>query len=184
MTYDIDIAGLKRTLPLCKVNDDLYIGAFVLFGDVELTVHCAAELLKRAPEFDYLIAPEAKAIPLIYEMARQSGADGYVVARKNMKAYFSNPVSVTAHSITTAYTQTLYLDEADVELIRGKRMLVVDDVISTGSSVNAVRTLVEAVGGTVVGYATPVAEGDALEREDIIALAKLPLFNPDGSIKE
>lgn len=184
MTYEMDIAGLKRELPLCKVADDLYIGAFVMFGDVELTVHCAAELLKRAPEYDYLIAPEAKAIPLIYEMARQSAADKYFLARKGPKAYMSGVFEVEVKSITTAAVQRLVLDVADAELIRGKRMLIIDDVISTGESLVAMEELVTRAGGIIAGKMAVLAEGDAQNRDDIITLAPLPLFNPDGSIKE
>lgn len=184
MTYEMDIAGLKRDLPLCKVSDDLYIGAFVMFGDVELTVHCAAELLKRAPEYDYLIAPEAKSIPLLYEMARQSGADRYFLARKGPKAYMSGVFEVDVQSITTAGVQHLVLDTADAELIRGKRMLILDDVISTGESLHAMEELVSKAGGIIAGKMAVLAEGDAIKRDDIIVLAPLPLFNPDGSIKE
>ena len=183
MTYEMDIAGLKRDLPLCKVADDLYIGAFVMFGDVELTVHCAAELLKRAPEYDYIIAPEAKAIPLLYEMARQSGADKYFLARKGTKAYMSGVFEVEVKSITTAAVQKLVIDTADAEQIRGKRMLIIDDVISTGESLRAMEELVERAGGIIAGRITVLAEGDAQQRDDIITLAPLPLFNPDGSIK-
>ena len=183
MTYEMDIAGLKRELPLCKVSDDLYIGAFVMFGDVELTVHCAAELLKRAPEYDYLIAPEAKAIPLLYEMARQSGAEKYFLARKAAKAYMSGVFEVNVKSITTAAVQRLIIDSADAEQIRGKRMLILDDVISTGESLRAMEELVTAAGGIVAGRMAVLAEGDAIERDDIIVLAPLPLFNPDGSVK-
>ena len=150
MTYEIDIAGLKRDLPICKVTDDLYIGAFVMFGDVELTVHCATELLKRAPEYDYLIAPEAKAIPLLYEMARQSGAEKYFLARKTAKAYMSGVFEVNVKSITTAAVQRLIIDSADAEQIRGKRMLILDDVISTGESLRAMEELVNQAGGNIV----------------------------------
>ena len=184
MTYEIDIAGLKRSLPICKVTDDLYIGAFVIFGDVELTVHCAAELLKRAPEYDYIIAPEAKAIPLLYEMARQSGAEKYFLARKKAKAYMQGVFEVKVQSITTAGEQTLVIDTEDAEQIKGKRMLILDDVISTGESLRAVEALVEKAGGIIVGRMAILAEGDAAKREDIITLAPLPLFNADGSIKE
>ena len=183
MTYEMDVAGLKRELPICKVTDDLHIGAFVMFGDVELTVHCASELLKRAPEYDYLIAPEAKAIPLVYEMARQSGANKYFVARKGAKAYMQGVFSVAVRSITTMGVQHLVLDTEDAKLIRGKRMLLVDDVISTGESLHALETLVTEAGSIVAGRMAPLAEGDAAERSDIIYLAKLPLFNADGSIK-
>lgn len=184
MTYEMDIAGLKRELPLCKVTDDLYIGAFVMFGDVELTVHCAAELLKLAPEYDYIIAPEAKAIPLLYEMARQSAADRYFLARKGAKAYMSEVFQVEVKSITTAAVQRLVLDKADADFIRGKRMLIVDDVISTGESLQAMEELVNKAGGIIAGKMAVLAEGDAQNRDDIITLAPLPLFNPDGSIKE
>ena len=183
MKYEIDIAGLKRELPICKVADDLYIGAFVIFGDVELTVHCAAELLKITPDYDYLIAPEAKAIPLLYEMARQSGADKYFLARKKAKAYMSGVMEVEVQSITTAGKQTLVMDTEDAEMIRGKRMLILDDVISTGESLHAMEVLVEKCGGIVAGRMAILAEGDAANREDIITLAPLPLFNSDGTVK-
>lgn len=184
MTYEIDIAGLKRQLPICRVTDDVYIGAFILFGDVELTVHCAKELLKRAPEYDYIIAPEAKAIPLLYEMARQSNAEKYFVARKHAKAYMTGILEVEVKSITTDAVQTLIIDTADAELMKGKRILILDDVISTGESMRAVEKLVSEAGGIVAGRMAPLAEGDAFYRDDIITLAQLPLFNADGSVKQ
>ena len=183
MTYEMDIAGLKRELPLCKVTDDLYIGAFVMFGDVELTVHCAAELLKRAPEYDYLIAPEAKAITLLYEMARQSGAEKYFLDRKGPKAYMIGVFEVDVKSITTMDVQRLVIDTADAELIKGKRILIVDDVISTGESLRAMEELVTRAGGSIVGRMAVLAEGAAQKRDDIIVLGDLPLFNPDGTVK-
>lgn len=182
MVYEIDIAGMKRELPICKVTDNLYIGAFVMFGDVELTVHCASELLKRMPEYDYMIAPEAKAIPLLYEMARQSGQEKYIVARKKAKAYMKDAFIVNVQSITTAGVQTLVLDREDAELMKGKRIAILDDVISTGESLRAVEELVNKAGGSVVAKMAVLAEGDAYDRDDIIVLGKLPLFNPDGSI--
>ncbi len=181
LTYDIDIAGLKRSLPICKVNDELSIGAFVIFGDVELTVHCAAELLKIAPDYDYLIAPEAKAIPLLYEMARQSGANQYFLARKKAKAYMTGVFSVSVQSITTAGEQTLVIDQNDADMICGKRMLILDDVISTGESLRAMEELVLRAGGIVAGRMAILAEGAAKNRDDIIYLAELPLFHPDGT---
>ena len=181
MTYEIDIAGLKRELPLCPLNDELSIGAFVIFGDVELTVHCAAELLKIAPDYDYIIAPEAKAIPLAYEMARQSGENRYFVARKKAKAYMQGVFSVEVQSITTAGTQTLVMDAEDAAAINGKRVIIVDDVISTGESLRAMEVLCEKAGAEVVGKMAVLAEGDAAKREDIIVLAPLPLFNADGT---
>lgn len=184
MTYEMDIAGLKRELPLCRLSDDLCIGAFVIFGDVELTIHCAAELLKRAPEYDYLLAPEAKAIPLIYEMARQSKAEHYFIARKGAKAYMQGTFEVNVKSITTMGVQRLVLDAEDAARIRGKRILIVDDVISTGESLHAVEELVRQAGGTVAGRMAVLAEGDAAKRDDIIVLAPLPLFNADGTPKD
>ena len=183
MTYEIDIAGLKRDLPICKVTDDLSIGAFVIFGDVELTVHCAAELLKRAPEYDYLIAPEAKAIPLLYEMARQSGAEKYFLARKKAKAYMQGVLTVNVQSITTQGVQTLVLDAEDAKELNGKRVLILDDVISTGESLRAMEELCRQVGAIVVGKMAVLAEGDAINRDDIIVLGQLPLFNADGTVK-
>ena len=183
MTYEIDIAGLKRDLPICKVTDDLSIGAFVIFGDVELTVHCAAELLKRAPEYDYLIAPEAKAIPLLYEMARQSGAEKYFLARKKAKAYMQGVLTVNVKSITTEGVQTLVLDAEDAKELKGKRVLILDDVISTGESLRAMEELCRQVGAIVVGKMAVLAEGDAINRDDIIVLGQLPLFNADGTVK-
>ena len=182
MTYTIDIAGMKCDLPLCPVTDDLYIGAFVMFGKVDLTVHAAAELLKRAPEFDYIVAPEAKAIPLAYEMSRQSGKE-YLIARKKAKAYMSGVFEVKVRSITTQGEQTLIIDTADADKIRGKRIAIVDDVISTGESLRATEELVNQAGGQIVAKLAVLAEGDAAGREDITVLAPLPLFNPDGTIK-
>ena len=155
----------------------------MIFGDVELTVHCAAELLKRAPEYDYLIAPEAKAIPLIYEMARQSGAETYFLARKKAKAYMSGVFSVEVQSITTEGVQTLVIDTEDAKAIEGKRMLILDDVISTGESLRAMEELVTQAGGIVAGRMAILAEGDAAKRDDIITLAPLPLFTADGKPK-
>lgn len=183
MTYDVDIAGVKRALPLCPVTEDLYIGAFVMFGDVEITIHAARELLKRAPAFDYLIAPEAKAIPLVYEMSRQSGVQ-YLLARKKAKAYMSGVFEITVQSITTAGEQTLIIDTADAEKMRGRRILIVDDVISTGESLRVMEALVEKAGGQVAGKMAVLAEGDAARRDDIVFLGRIPLFNPDGSPKE
>ena len=183
MTYPMHVAGLTRDLPLCKVTDDLYIGAFVIFGDVELTIACARELLKKAPEYDVLITAESKGIPLAYEMARQAGTNRYLLARKAPKLYMKNVFTVKVNSITTAKEQILCIDQDDVDFMHGKRVLIVDDVISTGESLHAVEELVKQAGGNVVGRMAILAEGDATERKDIIYLEKLPLFNADGSVK-
>jgi adenine phosphoribosyltransferase len=185
-TYPMNVAGLHRELPICKVTDDLYIGAFIVFGDVELTVACARELLKLVPadSYDYMLTAEAKSIPLIHEMARQSGASKYFIARKGPKAYMPDPLHVVDHSITTAGDQELYLGRDDADLIRGKRILLMDDVISTGGSLHAMEALVEMAGGTVTGRVAVLAEGDAANRSDIRFLEKLPVFNADGTVKE
>ena len=184
MYYRMNVAGLDRDLPICPVTDDLYIAGFVIFGDQELTVACARELLKRAPEYDYIITAEAKGIPLAHEMARQAGDAKYILARKGPKLYMRDIFSVTVNSITTAKEQKLYLDGADAALMKGKRILVVDDVISTGESLKALEALVEEAGGVICGRMAILAEGDAQERPDLIYLEKLPLFNSDGTVKE
>lgn len=178
--YEMTIAGLKRKLPLCPISDQLKIGAFVIFGDPELTTACAAALLERAPEYDYLISAEAKGIPLVHEMARLAGNQKYFLARKAPKLYMTGVFEANVRSITTAKEQKLYLDTADAELMKGKRILVVDDVISTGESLRAIEHLVELAGGEVCGRMTILAEGDAQDRDDLIYLEKLPLFNKDG----
>lgn len=174
-TYKMKIAGLERELPLCKVNDKLDIAAFVIFGDVEITVASATELLKKCPEFDYIVVPEAKGIPLAYEMAKQSKKP-YYVCRKGAKLYMKDPVSVHVRSITTDKMQTVFLDGNEGEILRGKRVLIVDDVISTGESLLAVHALLDKFNAHVVGQAAILAEGDAADRDDIIFLEKLPLF--------
>ena len=179
MYYSMKIAGLDRKLPLCPLNDELYIGAFVIFADAELTVASAAELLKKAPEFDYIITAEAKGIPLAHEMSRQSGKK-YFVARKKPKLYMTGVFDVTVNSITTEGEQHLYLDTAEAEEMKGKRVLIVDDVISTGASLSAVRTLVEDAGEIIARNMAILAEGDAHERKDLIFLEPLPLFDKNG----
>lgn len=182
-TYPITIAGLKRNLPLCKVTDELYIGAFIMFGDVEITKAAATELLKKAPEHDIMLTAECKSIPLIYEMARQTGADNYIIARKSPKLYMNNIVSTEVDSITTDHIQTLCLGESEINALKGKRVLIVDDVISTGGSLKSLELLAEKAGADIVGKMAVLAEGDAAEREDIIYLEELPLFNADGTVK-
>ena len=181
-SYKMNIAGLDRALPLCPLNDELYIGAFVIFGDPELTTAAAKALLEKAPEYDYLITAEAKGIPLVHEMARLAGNQKYFLARKAPKLYMTGVLEVTVHSITTEKVQTLYLDTADAELMRGKRILIVDDVISTGESLYALEQLVKQAGGEICGRMAILAEGDAQQREDLIYLEKLPLFNAQGEV--
>ena len=182
--YEMEIAGLKRNLPMVPVNDNLQIAAFIVFGDVELTVSCAKELIKKVPEHDIMLTAEAKSIPLIHEMARQSGVNDYVIARKKPKVYMSDVIEVEVNSITTHGQQKLYLGSEDAGKLKGKRVLIVDDVISTGESLAALEKLVSEVGGNIVGKAAVLAEGDAAERADITFLRKLPLFDGEGNILE
>lgn len=174
-TYEIEIAGIKRELEMFPVNDKLDIAAFIMFGDVEITEVAARELLKICPEHDVVVTAEAKGIPLCYEMARQ-GCRNYVVARKGIKVYMRNSIEVTVNSITTANEQKLYFGEDDAKFLNGKRVLIVDDVISTGHSLEALETLVTRTGATVAGKAAVLAEGDAKDRQDITYLQELPLF--------
>ena len=173
--YTMKIAGLERKLEKFPVSDKLDIAAFIIFGDVELTIKATEELLKKLPEFDVIITPEAKSIPIAYEMARQSGKP-YIIARKGVKVYMRNPLSVSVNSITTQNEQHLYLGETEVNMIKGKKVLIVDDVISTGESLTAVRTLIKAAGAEEAAACAFLAEGDAADRDDIVFLEKLPLF--------
>ena len=181
MAYEMNIAGLDRALPLCPISDKLMIGAFVIFGDPELTTACAKALLARCPEHDVMITAESKGIPLICEMARLDGNARYVLARKAEKLYMRDVLKVDVRSITTDHQQTLFLDGSDAEYLKGKRVVIVDDVISTGESLRAMEVLVNRAGGNIVGRMAILAEGDATERDDIIYLEKLPLFDNEGN---
>lgn len=178
--YILEVAGLKRELPLCKVNDELYIAAFIMFGDTELTIAAAKELLAKAPEYDIMITAECKGIPLLYEMARQSNAKDYIVARKAPKLYMQEVHTTYVNSITTENRQSLCIGAKEAEAMRGKKVLIVDDVISTGDSLRAMEKLVEEVGGIIAGRMAVLAEGDAIGRDDIEYLAPLPLFDAEG----
>ena len=181
MVYKMKVAGIERDLPLCPINDDLYIGAFILFGDVELTEKSAEALYAKAPEHDVMITAESKGIPLIHAMCRLSGKNRYVLARKSIKLYMRDVVSCVTKSITTGTVQTLYIDGSDAEYIKGKRVLIVDDVISTGGSLLSLEKLVREAGGEIVGKMAILAEGDAIGRQDIQYLAPLPLFDKNGN---
>lgn len=181
MVHTMKIAGLERDLPLCPLNEKLQIAAFVIFGDPELTVACAEELLKKSPDFDYIVTAEAKGIPLAHEMSRQSGKK-YFVARKKPKLYMTGVFDVIVNSITTEGEQHLYLDTTEAAEMKGKKVIIVDDVISTGESLKAVQKLVGEAEAELVGNLTILAEGEAADREDIIYLERLPLFDADGNI--
>ncbi len=174
-TYTLHVAGLTRELPICKINENVSIAALIIFGDVELTIACATELLKIVPEFDVLVTAESKAIPLAYEMSRQCGKK-YILARKGKKLYMQNPVVVEVQSITTKERQSLCIDQADLDFLNGKRVLIVDDVISTGGSLLAMEAIVAKSTANIVARAAVLAEGDAAKRKDILFLAPLPLI--------
>ena len=173
--YKMTIAGVERELNMFPVNDKLDIAAFIMFGDVEVTEKAAAALLEKCPEHDVVVSAEAKGIPLCYEMARQ-GCREYVIARKSVKVYMRNCTEVVVNSITTAREQKLYLGDDDVKFLRGKRVLLVDDVVSTGESLAALEHLMDSCGAEIVGKACVLAEGEAKNRDDIIFLEPLPLF--------
>ncbi len=179
-SYKMTIAGLERELPLFPIGGGLSIGAFIMFGDVEITKASAAALLAKAPQYDILVTAECKSIPLIYEMARQANADNYIIARKGPKLYMKNIIKTSVHPITPENEQILCLGEDDVNAIKGRRVLIVDDVISTGESLEALEKLVGMAGGQVVGKMAVLAEGKAQERDDIIYLEPLPLFDENG----
>jgi adenine phosphoribosyltransferase len=181
MVYTLKVAGLTRDLPLCPIGENLNIAAFVLFGDVELTECCAKALYEKAPAHDVMITAESKGIPLIHAMCRESGNNRYVLARKSVKLYMKDVVECEVQSITTSARQTLYVDGADAEYMKGKRVLIVDDVISTGESLRALEELVLQAGGEIVGRMAILAEGDAIDRKDITYLAPLPLFDGEGN---
>ena len=181
MKYRLNVAGLERELPLCPIGENLYIGAFILFGDVELTEKCAKALYEKAPEHDVMITAESKGIPLVHAMCAASGKNRYVLARKSVKLYMKDVVACETQSITTAAKQTLYIDGDDAKYMKGKRVLIVDDVISTGGSLESLENLVRLAGGEIVGKMTILAEGEAAERDDIIYLEKLPLFDGSGN---
>lgn len=180
MKYKMTIAGCERELMLCPITDDLYIAGFIMFGDVELTKACAKNLLSRAADFDVIVTAESKGIPLAYEMARESGKP-YIVARKGAKLYMQDVVIVDVNSITTDHVQTLCVGREEKNLIAGKKVLIVDDVISTGESLQALESLTTAIEGEIVGKCAVLAEGDAADRDDIFFIERLPLFDRDGN---
>jgi len=179
--YTMKIAGYERHLPICRLNDELCIAGFVIFGDPELTTAVSKALLEKAPEYDYILTAESKGIPLAHEMSRLDGNRKYLLARKMPKLYMVNVVDVVVKSITTDRVQHLYLDQADIDLMKGKRILIVDDVISTGESLRGLEELTRRAGGIIVGRMAVLAEGDASKRDDIIYLEKLPLFDKAGN---
>lgn len=174
--YTLNIAGLTRELPIIKLSDNLSIASFVILGDTELVEKTAPVLANKLPEVDILVTAEAKGIPLVYEISKILNLKSYVVARKSVKAYMENPIEVTVNSITTSNPQKLYLNNEDIDKIKGKKVALIDDVISTGQSLKALEELVLKAGGNIVAKAAILAEGDAKNRNDIIFIEELPLF--------
>lgn len=175
-TYEIEVAGIKRELPIIQISDNLSIASFVILGDTEIVCASAEEIVKKLPEVDVLVTAEAKGIPLTFELSRLLKMKKYIVARKSVKPYMDSPIIDEVFSITTQKKQLLVLDEQDALEIKGKRVALIDDVISTGESLSAIERLVEASGGIIVAKAAILAEGDAAKRDDIIFLQTLPLF--------
>ena len=175
-TYTLHVAGLTRELPIIKLSYDLSIASIVILGDTEIVRKTAPIIAKKLPEVDFIVTAEAKGIPLAYEISRILNLNEYVVARKSIKAYMEEPIEVEINSITTTNSQKLYLNNRDAKKIKGKRIALVDDVISTGQSLKALERLVEKAGGKVLAKAAILAEGDAKDRKDIIFLEALPTF--------
>ncbi|RYM02937.1 adenine phosphoribosyltransferase [Sporolactobacillus sp. THM7-7] len=174
--YTLKVAGLERKLPIVRISDTLDIASFVILGDSELVIRAAEALKEKIPDADYLITAEAKGIPLVQELAHILGMKRYFVARKSIKPYMTEPFVTEVFSITTQKKQILCLEKEESDLIRGKRLLIIDDVISTGESIKALETLVRKAGGMIAGKAAILAEGDAADRKDITYLERLPLF--------
>ncbi len=174
--YELSIAGLSRKLPKIEISDEITIASFVILGDVEIVKASAKALKDKIPPVDYIVTAEAKGIPLAYELAKQLGMDRYIVIRKSIKAYMNEPISTSVESITTSFEQNLFLDGQDIDLIVGKKVAIVDDVISSGKSIEALESLITQAGAEVVTKAAILAEGDAMNRDDIIYLEKLPIF--------
>lgn len=175
-TYHIEVAGVSRELPIMQVVADLSIASFVILGDCEIVVKSAPLIVEKLPEVDVLVTAEAKGIPLVHEIARLLGHEHYIVVRKSVKPYMGDPLVDEVESITTQKKQSLVLDGHDADAIKGKRIAIIDDVISTGESISAVERLIERAEGNIVAKAAILAEGDAADREDIIYLERLPLF--------
>ena len=175
-TYTLHVAGLTRELPIIKLSYDLSIASFVILGDTEIVRKTAPIIAKKLPEVDFIVTAEAKGIPLAYEISKVLNLNEYVVARKSVKAYMEESIEVEVNSITTTNSQKLYLNNQDAKKIKGKRVALVDDVISTGQSLKALERLVEKAGGKVLAKAAILAEGDAKDRKDIIFLEALPTF--------
>jgi adenine phosphoribosyltransferase len=182
--YEIELLGIRRRLPVVPISDKLWIAAFVLWGDVELTNACARAIAARIQPlaFDYIVSIEAKALPLVHMVATYLSDPvaglyrPYVVLRKSVKSYMARPLTVQVKSITTSSTQTLVLDGPDADRLRGSRVVVVDDVVSTGGSLRACDELLRQVGAQVIARAAVLLEEGGYEDRDLITLGTLPIL--------
>ena len=174
--YSIEVAGVKRTLPFVDINDELAFASFVVISDSELISVVAPIIANRIQDCEVIVTAEAKGIALAHEISRLLGLKKFVVARKSMKSYMRDTIKTSVKSITTTNTQDLFLDGEDIQTIKGKRVCLLDDVVSTGDSLLALETLVNKAGAIVTYKACILAEGDAADRDDLIFLQKLPLF--------
>ena len=177
-TFELQVGPLTRRLPILPINETTAIASFVLLGDAELTDYAAQALAQRVPaNFDYFVTLESKGIPLAQELSRVTDHPQFVVLRKNVKDYMVAPLTVPVKAITTSAPQQLVLDGTDADRLVAKRVVIVDEVISSGGSLTAAKTLLEKAGATVVGQMAILAEGEAVSRQDIDFLAELPLFS-------
>ena len=174
--YCLKVAGLKRELPFVDINEELAFASFVVISDTELVSFAGKLLAEKIGECDAIVTAEAKGIALSYEISRQLGHKSFIVARKSEKSYMKDTIETSVKSITTVTKQHLYLDGSDIEKIRGRKVCLIDDVVSTGQSLAALEELVIKAGADVVQKACILAEGEAADRNDIIYLEKLPLF--------
>ena len=175
--HTVDIEGFKADLPILTLPSGLGIAFFNLHGDNELTEHCAKKLAERLGDCEVIITAESKGLQLAHCTARELGQRYYAVARKSKKLYMQDGIEITIEaSITTGTPQKLYLSKHDVELIKGKKVAIVDDVVSTGASLSGLEALVEKAGGIIHKKAFVLAEADAADRTDVIYLATIPLF--------
>jgi len=177
----LEVCGLHRKLPFVDLSEELAYASFVVISDTELITRAGEELAKYANGAEIILTIEAKGIALAYEISRQLGMQDFVVVRKSIKSYVKSYIQDAVCSITTQGEQKVFLDGADALKLQGKKVAIVDDVVSKGESLAAAERLVKAAGGTVCAKLAILAEGAAADRKDISFLQKLPLFRKENS---